>query len=140
MQLYCAGPMSAVSFCRADDAGSCRRRPPWVDRGCRVHGPDAPVPWDFNYGAFQQAVTELDAAGFAVQSPHAEGQVAGWGWGDYMRRGLAQMLTCDGVATLDGWQLSRGATIEVDLARQLGMPVQPVEDWLGDGQPVSRES
>jgi hypothetical protein len=90
------------------------------------------VPWDFNFPAFADAVTVLDAAGFAVQSPHAEGQVPGWEWVDYMRRGLRQMLTCDGVATLPGWEGSRGARIEVDLAYDLGMPVRALAAWVGE--------
>lgn len=40
-----------------------------------------------------------------------------------MRRGLRQLLTCDTIALLPGWQNSRGATIEHQLATGLGMTV-----------------
>lgn len=41
----------------------------------------------------------------------------------HLRSDLIAMLNCDGVLALPGWELSRGATVEVDLARKLGIPV-----------------
>jgi hypothetical protein len=38
-----------------------------------------------------------------------------------MRLAIAQLLTCDHIHLLDGWQRSRGATIEARLAADLGM-------------------
>jgi hypothetical protein len=29
-----------------------------------------------------------------------------------------------------GWEKSKGATLEVAVANALGMPVQPVEEWI----------
>jgi Domain of unknown function (DUF4406) len=40
-----------------------------------------------------------------------------------MRVALTQMLTCDAVALLPDWHLSRGAKLENDIATQLGMAV-----------------
>jgi hypothetical protein len=42
-------------------------------------------------------------------------------WSDYMRRDLADLLTCSGVATLPHSGVSRGARIESNLARDLDM-------------------
>lgn len=35
----------------------------------------------------------------------------------------------DGVATLDGWQNSRGATLETLIASELGIPCYPYQQW-----------
>ena len=85
---------------------------------------------DFNYPAFFDAADVLDRAGFTVGNPAADGQVPGWSWEQYLRRALRLMLECDGVAVLDGWERSRGARLEVEVAEQIGMRVDSVEGWL----------
>lgn len=40
------------------------------------------------------------------------------------------MLSCSAIATLDGWEGSRGARIEVELALNLNMEVRSVEEWI----------
>ncbi len=49
---------------------------------------------------------------------------------EYLRAGLAQLLRCDGVATLEGWWNSGGARWEVQTAGILGLEVRPVSEWL----------
>ena len=61
---------------------------------------------------------ELDHSGHAGQ------------WEDFMRVDLAALLTCDAVCTLNGWRLSRGASIECSLAHDLGMVIKPVGEFL----------
>jgi hypothetical protein len=85
---------------------------------------------DFGYDAFHAAQAELEAAGYVVESPTAGGQVEGFEWLDYMRRGIGQLIRCDGVAKLAGWEDSRGARAEVGLALALGLPVRPVGEWV----------
>ena len=96
-----------------------------------IAGPMTGLP-EFNYPAFQDAERRLIAAGHEVESPATPGQVDGWGWRDYMRRGIRQMLDCDGVALLPGWEDSRGASIEARLARSLEMPAADLDYILGD--------
>ena len=86
-------------------------------------GPMTGLP-EFNYPTFALVAERLREMGHTVESPHEPGQVEGWGWSDYMRRGLAQMLTCDMVVLLPGWMLSRGARIEATIAHTLGMDVR----------------
>lgn len=45
-------------------------------------------------------------------------------WLNYMKRDVAEMLTCDVVYLLPNWQDSRGAQIERDLALRLGIEVR----------------
>lgn len=86
-----------------------------------IAGPMTGLP-EHNYPAFHRAAAKLRAAGWHVESPAEPGQVDGWTWADYMRRGLQQMLTCDTIALLPHWHGSRGALIEARLATDvLGM-------------------
>lgn len=97
-----------------------------------VAGPMTGLP-GYNLAAFDEAATDLAQAGFDARNPGHRGVVDGHTWQDYMRDGLRMLLGCDAVAVLPGWEDSRGATLEVSVARALDMPVRPVADWLADG-------
>ena len=94
-----------------------------------VAGPMTGLP-DYNYPAFAEAAARLRAVGYEVESPAEPGQVPGWEWTDYLRRGLRQMLTCDGVALLPGWVSSRGASKEAEVAELVGMRLWGVDEWV----------
>ena len=81
---------------------------------------------EFNYPAFMDAERQLVAAGYEVENPARPGQVDGWTWQDYMKRGIRQMLDCEGVALLPGWDRSRGARLEHQIATALGMHVSTI--------------
>lgn len=92
---------------------------------------------DGNRAAFSRAFVDLIAAGHNAVNPHLIGDELAreFGsinpeWADYMRSDIAELMTCDGVATLPGWVESRGACIEVHLAQALGMLVQSVDAWI----------
>lgn len=85
---------------------------------------------DHNFPAFRAAAESLVAAGYSVEDPGAKGVIAGWEWADYLRYDLVKLVECDGVATLPGWKDSKGASLEVHVARELGMPVGAVWAWL----------
>ena len=94
-----------------------------------ISGPMTGLP-DCNYPAFHEAAAKLRAQGFEVENP-AENQAPACGsWTAYMRLSCAQLLKCDAVATLPGWQRSRGARIEVDFAESLEISCKPVAAWL----------
>ncbi len=93
-----------------------------------IAGPMSGLP-EFNYPAFHAAAEQLRGLGYEVESPAEPGQVDGWDWLDYMRRGLRQLLACDGVALLPGWHNSRGATTECNVAESLGLPTRRIDDW-----------
>jgi hypothetical protein len=95
-----------------------------------LSGPMTGLP-DFNYPAFAAAATSLRDRGIDVVSPHE----ALGGHGDrtreeYMREDLKQMLECHAVCLLDGYELSPGALLEIEVARQCGMVVLNYEDVL----------
>jgi len=43
--------------------------------------------------------------------------------GFFMRRDIIEMMSCDFVALLNGYETSKGANIEVNLARNINMPI-----------------
>lgn len=45
-----------------------------------------------------------------------------------MRRDTAALMDCDAVATLPGWEHSKGARLEVLIAERLGMTVVNAHD------------
>lgn len=71
----------------------------------------------------------LKLMGHRVFNPALLGKVDGWRWIDYMKRDIPYLLlNCESVFALPGWESSRGAKIEVDLARRLGMHCWTFED------------
>ena len=117
MKLYIAGPMTGIA--------------------------------NLNYPEFMRIEEILKQRGFSVENParvdylHSRelkmlmlgnscgvcsaGKNHDWEW--YMKRTIAMLIECDGVALLRGWDASRGAIIEHDLAVKLGMPVKEWERW-----------
>lgn len=92
-------------------------------------GPMSGLP-EFNYPAFHAAASALRERGLAVENP-AENQAPPCGsYVGWMRLALAQLIACDGLAYLDGWESSRGAHIEIRTARDLDMPIKHWTAWL----------
>lgn len=83
----------------------------------------------FNYPAFNAEAARLRGLGYHVENP-AENP-AQPDWNSYMKQAIRQMLTCDVVAVLPGWMESKGACIEVNLARRLGLDVIDAEGIEG---------
>lgn len=95
-----------------------------------IAGPMSGLP-EFNYPAFFAAADQLTAAGIEPINPaRADGREGCKEWLDFMRASLLDLAACDGIATLPGWQDSRGAALEVHIARSLDLPVRPVEAWM----------
>jgi hypothetical protein len=110
-----------------------------------VAGPMTGIP-AFNFPAFEAAAADLRAAGYPVTSPHevalSDGSAAGdHPWQDYVRADLIEMLRhAYAVAVLPGWENSRGANLEVHIAKTLEMPVRPVDEWLSRAQQLAGRS
>lgn len=84
---------------------------------------------DWNFPAFHAAAKELRARGDLVVNPaeldEADEVLPGerpWDW--YLRRDLKEMLQCDAVYALEGWEESKGAQLEIYVANELGIPVE----------------
>ncbi|MCJ8207678.1 DUF4406 domain-containing protein [Pseudomonas sp. RGM2987] len=84
---------------------------------------------DLNFPAFHAMAASLREAGHIVTNP-AELNPAGGTWSECMRRDIAALMDCDTVATLPGWQDSRGASLEVHIAKALCMKVVDAHDLV----------
>lgn len=88
---------------------------------------------DNGYPAFDEAARRLRALGFEVENPAENAPPPCGTWLGWMRMAVRQLALCDEVAFLPGWMSSRGAGAEFGLARDLGLPTRPIEDFLSGG-------
>ena len=86
-----------------------------------ISGPVTGLP-DENRQAFLAAAQILQNNGFTAYMPHDYVE-AGSTWEQAMRDCIRAMMDADAVFTLDGCDDSSGATIEIDLAGKIGIPV-----------------
>jgi hypothetical protein len=94
-----------------------------------VSGPMTGFP-EHNLPAFAAAAKQLAAAGFDAVDPGIHGVDPAFAWTDYLRRDLVDLCGCEAVALLPEWERSRGAQLEVHVARALEMPVKTLDEWL----------
>lgn len=98
-------------------------------------GPMTGLP-EYNYPAFNAEAARLRALGFHVENPAENPEQSSWE--DYLRQAIRQMLTCDMVALLPGWEGSRGAGFERSVALQVGMALV-MADQITEALPSSAE-
>lgn len=94
-----------------------------------ISGPISNMPGN-NVTAFAQAFIDLGKRGHFPVSPLHNGLPSAAPWLDHMKADIAMLLTCDAVCLLPGWEKSKGANIERDLAYGLGMDVRTLREWL----------
>lgn len=71
-----------------------------------------------DFARWEAFLTDL---GHVVFNPALLGEVAGWSWADYLKRDIPHLVNREAVFAMPGWESSRGAVLEVDLARRLGL-------------------
>lgn len=95
-----------------------------------IAGPMTGYP-EFNYPAFHDAATRLRKIGFKVVSPaelnpiestlEVNDEYHAKLYPLFLRRDIAALLECDHICMLDGWEKSKGATLERHIASVLGI-------------------
>lgn len=94
---------------------------------------------EFNFPQFFQAERELLALGHEPLNPAWNNGTSleeavknanydGRSWQDYMRKDMLSLAQADVVCVLEGWKKSKGAQLEVHIARQLDIPIMILED------------
>ena len=70
---------------------------------------------------FNSAELWLTGLGYDVINPLSYDVIENGSWEDYMRRDLKLLCDCDYIYLLDGWESSRGARVEYNVAFDLGI-------------------
>lgn len=83
----------------------------------------------FNFPNFNEAARRLRMFGFPVINPADFGAHAGKSWKDCLVRDVGVLGHADLVMLLDGWDESRGAGLEFDVAIGLGIPAVHHDDF-----------
>jgi hypothetical protein len=87
---------------------------------------------DFNYPTFTKVSADLRSRGYTVVNP-AELTEPTAPRTLCMYRDIKALLECDAIAMLPGWDTSPGAILELEIARQIGLPafdaisLEPIE-------------
>lgn len=89
-----------------------------------VMGPMTGLP-EYNYPAFHAEAARLRAKGFHVENPAENPEPPCKSWAGYVRMSVRQLMTCDLVSALPGWEKSDGAAVEHFNAQKVGIQVFP---------------
>ena len=87
-----------------------------------IAGPMTGLP-DLNFPAFHQAAEWLRGMGHEVVNPAEINPDTSMEWHECMRADIAQLVTCQCIYLLPGWEDSRGATLEHHIAERLGLTI-----------------
>lgn len=95
-----------------------------------LSGPMTGYP-DFNYPAFRKASEIFRSQGLEVFDPSEifDGDQT-LSKETYMREDIAAVLKSTLVVTLDGWEESSGARLEVEVAKAIGIPVKSYNEFI----------
>lgn len=76
----------------------------------------------YNYPAFHAAAKELRGLGFDVSNPaeHFDGDLT-LPYATYLKAAIQALIECQAIFLLEGWERSRGANLELGIARALGL-------------------
>lgn len=75
---------------------------------------------ELNFPAFHAEAARLRAMGYTVINPAEIVTDQTAEWIDCMLADIPQLIGCDGIALLPGWETSKGARIEHCIAQSLG--------------------
>lgn len=73
--------------------------------------------------AFANAEDKLVKAGYHPVNPFKNGLPDEAHWREHMRADIALLLDCKYIYMLQGWELSKGAKLELDVASSCGIKV-----------------
>lgn len=78
---------------------------------------------DLNFPAFHREAAYFRGLGKHVINPAEINPDPAAGWQQCMRADIRELVTCDEIVMLQGWENSKGATLEHHIAQTLGLKV-----------------
>ena len=78
---------------------------------------------DERRAAFAAAACGIRNAGYTPVNPFENGLPQSADWRKHMRVDIGLLLQCDRIYMLRGWELSKGAKLELDVASSCGIQV-----------------
>jgi hypothetical protein len=108
-----------------DEKGSVATAPKIKPRMVYVAGPISGYNLYEREATFNSAARLLRGEGYEVVNPFEvlRRVCTAHTWSEAMRTDITQMLTCDTIYLLRGWSKSKGASLELYIARALGFTV-----------------
>lgn len=88
-----------------------------------ISGPISGLPFDQVKQNFNEAEIRLQEQGYEVVNPLNNGLHPESAWREHLRADIRSLMGCDAIYLLKGYQDSKGAMIEYDLARILGYDI-----------------
>lgn len=89
---------------------------------CYIAGPMTGKP-DLNFPLFHREAERLRAEGWHVVNPAEINADPSAAWLPCMRADIKQLVDCDTILMLPGWEWSKGASLEHHIAQRLEMRV-----------------
>lgn len=83
-----------------------------------------------NFPRFNAEAARLRELGFAVINPAEINTDTSRSWRDCMRADIRELVTCDAIALLRGWERSRGAVLEHHIMTSLDLAVFMVDELV----------
>lgn len=88
-----------------------------------ISGAIAHYDLDERRAIFGLAADFLRSRGYDVFNPFENGLSQDEDWCKHMRVDIRALVDCDAIYMLQGWELSKGAKLELDVASSCGIPV-----------------
>lgn len=88
-----------------------------------IAGPITGLVYEDALRAFAMAEASLRRDGHEPVNPMAIEPTPDLPWAEYMRQDIPQLLSCEAIYLLEGWENSKGARLEKHIAEQLGMTI-----------------
>lgn len=93
-----------------------------IPRRVYISGPMTGLP-GLNFPAFNAAAQQLRGLGIDAVNPAEINPDEGLSWAACMRADIKALCDCDAIALLPGWERSKGAHMELNIAHRLEMQV-----------------
>jgi hypothetical protein len=94
---------------------------------------------NWNFPQFNKAAQELRARGDMVSNPAEYGADPALSWAACLKRDIKDLVDCDILYQLPGWEHSRGARLEYEIARGLGLEIRTYDPLPRFSEEVKQE-